>query len=191
MKKVLVAAFALVSLTVNAQKGTLLVGGNVGISSAKYPSTPNDNKSTSFVFNPTVGYQFNDNWTTGILADIASQKTTNSLNVESKSSRFGVGPFIRYTKTLSSVFSVYGQAQSVFGTTKWNGSKTGTYADVNLFPAVFINVKNGFGLNLDFGGIGFSSNTPTGGSASTAFNFNFGSTAHVGISKNFSFKIKK
>lgn len=192
MKKVLVAAFALVSLTASAQEGTLLVGGNVGLSTSKSPGTPNDPKSSSFSIAPLVGYQFNENWTAGVTADFSTSKYTNSSNVvTTKNSGVAVGPFVRYTKTLSNIFSIYGQAQALFGTDKSFGTKYQSSTSVNLFPAVFINIKNGFGLNVDFGGIGFGSNKPTGGSASNSFNVNFGSTANIGITKNFSLGKKK
>jgi Outer membrane protein beta-barrel domain len=192
MKKLLVAALALVGVMQqsNAQKGSILVGGSIGIGTAKSPSTPNDSKQTQFNFSPTVGYQFDDNWTAGITGSVQTSKYTNSLNVDSKSSTAGAGPFVRYSKTLSNIFSVYGQLQGTFGSSKTNGTKNYSFSNVNAFPAVFINVKNGFGLNFDFGGISYSSNKPTGGKASNAFSLSFGQSANIGISKNFSVKKK-
>ncbi|UEG49845.1 porin family protein [Ferruginibacter lapsinanis] len=191
MKKVLVAAFALVSLTASAQKGTLLVAGNVSLETSKSPDVPNDEKSTSFDFNPTVGYQFNDNWTAGVVAEVGTTKNTSNTNVVTKYSSFGVGPFVRYTQTLSNIFSLYGQLQGVFGTSKVGSTKVGTSTAIALTPAAFINLKNGFGLNFDFGGLGFSSTKPTGGSASTGFGVTFGKTMNIGIQKNFSLTKKK
>jgi len=143
MKKLLVAALALVAVMqqANAQKGSILVGGSVGIGTAKSPSTPNDSKQTQFNFNPTIGYQFDDNWTAGITGTVQTNKFTNSLNVDSKSSTIGAGPFVRYSKTLSNIFSVYGQLEGVFGSSKSNGTKVNSFSTVNAFPAVFINVK--------------------------------------------------
>lgn len=54
----------------NAQEGTILVGGNVGFSSDKV----GDNKSNSFEFSPTVGYQFNENMTVGLQTSILGSK---------------------------------------------------------------------------------------------------------------------
>ena len=191
MKKVLVAAFALVSLTASVQEGTLLVAGDVNLGTSKTPSAPNDIKSTNLSLNPTVGYQFNENWTAGVKAEIGSSKYTSNTNVVSKSSSIGVGPFVRYTKTLSNIFSLYGQLEGMFGTNKSNGTKTSTSTNVNLFPAVYVNVKNGFGLSFSFGGLGYSSNKPTGGKATNSFGINFGQTANIGIQKNFSLGKKK
>ena len=192
MKKVLFVAFAVVSISqaVHAQKGSLLVGGSINMVSSKTPSTPNDSKSSSFEFSPTIGYQFHDNWTAGLITDIGTSKYTSATNVATKTNTFDIGPFIRYSKSLSAIFSVYGQLQGVFGSTKIADSKA-TTAAINAFPAVFINVKNGFGLNFNIGGIGYNSNKPTGANASHTFGITFGQAVGIGISKNFGLHKKK
>jgi hypothetical protein len=192
MKKVLLAAFTLLSLsqTTIAQQQSILAAGNIGIATAKSPASPNDNKQTSFYFNPTIGYQFTNHWTGGIVADLQNSKITNSNNTVNKNSNFGAGPFVRYTKSLTDIFSLFGQLQGTFSTSKFNGTKTGSYTSVNAFPAVFVHVKNGFGLNFNFGGISYNSYKPTGASANTGFNVTFGQSANIGISKNFSLKKK-
>ena len=192
MKKVLFVALVFVSMTqlVNAQTGSFLVGGSIDIGSTKTPSTPNNTKNTTFSFSPTVGYQFTDNWTAGLVADIGSTKYTNAAGVSTKTNAFDIGPFIRYAKSLSSVFAVYRQLQGAFGTSKVGDLKSNTAA-ISAFPAVFINVKNGFGLNFNVGGIGYNSIKPSGGSASNSFDLNFGKTVGIGISKNFGLSKKK
>ena len=178
------------SQAVNAQMGSVLVGGNINLSSNKVPSSPNDIKETSLDFNPTIGYQFSNNWTAGLVADIKTIKYTGSANTVSKDNSFGIGPFVRYTKNLSNVFAVYGQLQGVFGSANNGGSKS-TQANVSAFPAIFINVKNGFGLNFTVGGIGYSSTKPSGERATSSFNLTFGQSVGIGISKNFGTGKKK
>lgn len=183
IKKLLFACLCTGSLfAVNAQKNTVLVAGSVGISSTK---APNVDAVSQWNFDPTVGYQFNDNWTAGITASIGG---TKNLAV-TKTSDFGVGPFVRYTKWASSTFALYGQLQGVFGQSKSTSGNVETKTNmmnIMVYPAVFINVKKNFGLNLDFGGIAFGSSKLSGGSGSTnTFNFNFGRTFNVGVSKNF------
>ena len=192
MKRVLVAAFALVSLSkvVNAQTGSLLVGGNFGIGSSKSTATPNDIKQNTIVFSPTVGYQFNEQWTAGVVSSIQHGKYTNSSGQTSKSSVLSVGPFIRYSTSLSPIFSLYGQVQGMFGSSKTDGTKTQNSTYVNAFPAIFVNVKNGFGLNFNFGGIEYGAVKPTGSKANTSFSLTFGQSANIGISKNFSLRKK-
>jgi hypothetical protein len=61
---------------------------------------------------------------------------------------------------------------------------SGFYAQIT--PAIFINVKKNFGLNVSFGGLGFNSvNYDNNGGDQSSFDFNFGQTVNIGISKNF------
>ena len=61
----------------------------------------------------------------------------------------------------------------------------GFYAGIT--PALFINMKNSFGLNFSIGGIQYSSlkSDTTPSVKSSSFDFNFGKTVNIGISKNF------
>jgi hypothetical protein len=178
-----------------AQTGSVLVGGDVDYSSQKVKGT--DFKSNSFSFNPYVGYQFNNNWTAGVVAALNSAKSENGVT-ENKQSSYAAGPFVRYTQPLSNIFSVYGQLEGLFGSYKTKsttGNVTTTTAEgnslaVNLFPAVFINLKNNFGLNFNVGGISYGSDNPKSGNTTNTFNVNFGKTASIGISKNFGGKRK-
>ena len=61
-------------LAAKAQSGTVLVGGDVGFTSSKNNSGVYEYKVQSLSFNPYVGYQFNNNWTAGVVAGIASSK---------------------------------------------------------------------------------------------------------------------
>ncbi|RYY67834.1 MAG: porin family protein [Chitinophagaceae bacterium] len=178
----------------SAQSGTILVGGDVAYSSGKGPGGPGgDFKSNSLSFNPYIGYQFNNHWTAGVVAGISTAKQEQGPN-EQKGSNFSAGPFVRYTKTVSDIFALYGQLEGRFGSgkSKSNGItlSEGTFNSVNLFPAAFINLKNNFGLNFNFGGISYGSNKPEGGESNTNFNLNFGKVANIGISKNFGGKRK-
>ena len=194
MKKLLMSAslLAITTIAVNAQTGSILVGGNVDISSSKVSSTPDDYHQNSISFNPTIGYQFTNNLTAGVTGILTSNKNSQG-NIAVKNSGFNAGPFIRYSTPLSNVFSVYGQLQATFGsgkTTNTNNSTTTTSnkvttSNIGLFPAVFINLKNNFGLNFNIGGISYGSSKPSGQNSFNTFNLNFGRTGSIGISKNF------
>jgi long-subunit fatty acid transport protein len=197
MKKILLIVFVLVvSLsTVQAQKNTILVYGNIGYNSTTEPSS-NDKKTNNFTFSPGIGYQFTDNLTAGIAANIGSGKetTTGILSTTSTSNIFTGGPFVRYAHKLSDLFFVYGQLEGQFGGAKLKQTVANISTetkfktvDVNLFPAVFINLKNSFGLNFSIGGISYSSfkADDANAKANTEFNFSFGKSANIGISKNF------
>jgi len=62
--------------------------------------------------------------------------------------------------------------QYTYGTYKVGTSKS-SLANVNVFPAIFINVKDGFGLNFTVDGIGYSSSSLSVGSTSNSFNLTF------------------
>ncbi|MBO9619815.1 MAG: outer membrane beta-barrel protein [Niabella sp.] len=202
MKKIVLSLFSLAVIAgANAQSGTVLVGGNVGVHTKNYVGTGNttaDGKTTQFEIAPTVGYQFNDNWTLGVTGGVGLSKTEpKGSNTVSKTSDFNVGPFVRYTAPVSDIFAIYGQLQGGYqgytdktettvggATTTVKSTGNGGYA--RLFPAVFINVKNNFGLNVDFGGVEFNSLKAKGANkAANTFDFTFGRTFNIGISKNF------
>ncbi|MNU06910.1 hypothetical protein D3C72_2522710 [compost metagenome] len=57
---------------------------------------------------------------------------------------------------------------------------------VGVTPALFINMKKGFGLNFSIGGLGYETlSFDNNGADYSKFYFNFGQTFNIGISKNF------
>ena len=183
MKKVFFSVIlALTVCGAYAQQNTLLVYGNLGINSTK---SADDIKTNTFSFSPAAGYQWNDNWTGGVNVHVASGKTGSP---EIKSSSFGAGPFIRYAYPLSPIFAVYGQLNTNFLSNKVAGVK-GKGFEGTLFPAIGVNLKNGFALNFNFGSLSLVTSKMKGASeSSTNFGLNFGSGAGFGISKNFGLK---
>jgi len=190
-KMLLILALAMVSFA-NAQKGTILVGGNIGYSSEKIERAIGEFKTNTFEFSPKVGYQFHDNWTVGAEFTIQSSKTNNG-EAESKFNGYKYGAFVRYSVPLNETFSVFADLGAGFqnqktktdeGTITTTQKADGMY--VGVTPALFINMKKGFGLNFSIGGLGYetlsydASNTDY-----SKFNFNFGKTVNIGVSKNF------
>jgi hypothetical protein len=85
-KNVLSAMFLLmVSLAIKAQteKGSWLVGGNIGLNTAK--------NKTEVALMPMAGYFFTKNFVAG-----ANTKLSYTKDVENKTTILGVGPFARY-----------------------------------------------------------------------------------------------
>ena len=202
MKKIYILALAFAGLTsaVFAQKGTILAYGSVQVNSKK------DNaglKNTSFTIAPGIGYQFHNNWTTGInltfigtKSELAAPNTGNFNKV----SGFAVGPFVRYTKNLSNIFSIFvhGNFNYVSATSKPYSTTPVTPLKATGFrgeilPAVAINVKNGFALNFGFGSLSYSTikSTLAGSKSTSDFGVTFGNEVNIGVSKNFSLKKKK
>ncbi|WP_264566535.1 porin family protein [Flavobacterium sp. N3904] len=193
MKKTLVIlALAMISFA-NAQKGTVLVSGNMGFVSQKESTQSNDSKNKYVSFYPKVGYQFKDNWTLGIESGFSSAKNEYTSQ-ESISKNFTAGAFVRYSKSLSPMFLLYAdlgagyQNRKVTDTYPLQPSSTFTLDGVymNLTPGLFLNIKNNFGLNFGIGGLLYSDtkSNQTNGS-NQYFYFNFGQSFTAGISKNF------
>lgn len=174
MKKLLVAVVLLVTTMMSAQKGSILLGGNVGFGSEKI----GDDKYENFEFSPKVGYQFTDKWTLGVEGSILNYKESGSKTKEA----YRVGAFTRYSMPLSELFSFY--ADLGVGYQERSIDKTkGVYA--GLTPGLFINMKKGFGLNFNIGGIGYDNLSGKGTPREQRFGFNFGESITFGISKNF------
>ncbi|KAF2081079.1 outer membrane beta-barrel protein [Flavobacterium sharifuzzamanii] len=174
MKKLLVAVVILLTTMASAQKNSILLGGNVGFSSEKI----GDSKLENFEFSPKVGYQFADQWTVGVEGSIMNVKTTGEDTTE----KYKIGGFLRYTVPLSDTFSVFGDLGAGYQSTNVNDAK-GMYA--SLTPALFINMKRGFGLNFSIGGINYDNLDGKNDPRQERLGFNFGKTLSIGISKNF------
>jgi hypothetical protein len=197
MKKILVMAALIVASFANAQKGSILVMGNVTYGSQNVSNSGSENNQTYFEFNPKVGYQFHQNWTAGIEAGVAGSKQEYNGGVnEYKTNTFSLGGFLRYSKPLNQTFSAYADLGVGYQSTKEtntvgpiSGINKGDGFYIDVTPAIFINVNKGFGLNFNIGGLGyntynFDGNTGNGDNVKN-FNFTFGKAFSVGISKNF------
>ncbi|SEO52704.1 Outer membrane protein beta-barrel domain-containing protein [Flavobacterium sp. CF108] len=174
MKKLLVAVVLLVTTMMSAQKGSILLGGNVGFGSEKI----GDDKYENFEFSPKAGYQFTDKWTLGVEGSILNYKESGSKREEA----YRVGAFTRYSVPLSDLFSFYTDLGVGYQERSIDKTK-GVYA--SLTPALFINMKNGFGLNFSIGGIGYDNLSGKETAREQRLGFNFGKTLNIGISKNF------
>lgn len=193
-KMLLILALAIVSFA-NAQKGTILVGGNVVYNSEKIDREISSVKTDAFAFSPKVGYQFHDNWTAGTEFSLESSKT-NSGDVEGKYTAYRVGAFVRYTMPLNETFSVFADLDAGFKNQKSKGYENGLLSYTHkgngfytgITPALFINMKKGFGLNFSIGGLGYETLNYDNGIEDVdnrKFSFNFGKTVNIGVSKNF------
>jgi len=190
MKKAFIIAALVIVSFANAQKGSVLVAGNVGFASTKQ----GDYKVSSFEFNPKVGYQFSDNSTVGIELGIGNlTQTMNNSIYERTDSTFKLGAFLRYSQPLAGIFSVYGDfglgMQSAKISTNVPGDGVSRFDGIyiGVVPAIAIDMKKGFCLNFSFGGLGYDSMKEdfNGAEAENNFNLNFGKQANIGISKNF------
>jgi hypothetical protein len=178
-RAIIIAMILLCSISIaSAQKHTLLVYGNLD---ARGYKSSNAVKNNSFSLTPGIGYQWDDHWTGGI--NLAFN-TSKMGSLEEKSTAFGAGPFIRYAYPLSDIFAVYGQLNANYLSGKTAGLQSNGF-ETKLFPAIGINLKNGFALNFNFESLDFASNKFKGSNSTTNYGISFGSGAGFGISKNF------
>ncbi|WP_160137294.1 outer membrane beta-barrel protein [Chryseobacterium sp. c4a] len=195
MKKIMaIAAIAVFGIT-SAQKNTLLLGGNIGYSSDNTSISGEKSEVESFSFTPTVGYQFSDHWTVGLNSTITSGKRPMEQGTL-KENGFAIGPFVRYALPLSQTFAIYGDLGAGYQSMRDTYTIAATSSErkmngfyTNFTPALFINFKNGFGLNFNIGGIRYGYLKEDGADVTNnKFNFSFGKEVGVGISKNFGLK---
>lgn len=193
-KMLLILALAMVSFA-NAQKGTILVGGNISYNSQKIEREVSPTKTDAFAFSPKVGYQFHDNWTAGAEFTLESSKSTTG-GTEGKYTAYKLGAFVRYTVPLNETFSVFADLGIGYQNQKDKNYENGSLLSKNdgngiytgITPALFINMKKGFGLNFSIGGLGYETlNYDISGNDVdySKFFVNFGKTVNIGISKNF------
>lgn len=192
MKKILVMAALAVCSFASAQKGTILVGGNIGFTSEKTEFANSERTVNEFSFSPKVGYQFHENWTVGGEFTVSSSNDDNGIT-EEKNNGFKLGAFVRYTMPLSQTFSVFADLGAGFqnrtekdyvGNNYSKAKADGMY--IGVVPALFINMQKGFGLNFSIGGLSYDTlSYDNNGPDVNRFNFNFGQTFNIGISKNF------
>ncbi len=184
MKKMMVSAALLLATCTGAfaQKGSILLYGNIGGDRSSTNGTLNN---SSFNFNPGIGYQFDDNFTGGLELNYR----TMDMGTSSTNSAFTAGPFVRYTKMVTPLFSAFGQLGANFGTgTNKVGTTSADYGITNIgfTPALSLHVKKGFCINFNIGTISMNSTKPNGGVSSSNLVYNFGQAVGIGISKNFS-----
>lgn len=192
MKKLILSLLACGSIAAaNAQAGSTLLYGNVGISNT---SNADNSKAMSWNVSPGVGYQFDNHWTAGIYVDYRNVRTNDGTTGAKwmGTNNYELGLFARYTHNLNRIFSLYGQLNAGFthGNETLDGSTvTNTRSNgfaIGFTPVIAANIHNGLALNFGIGGIGYTTSTMEHSSNSTnTFNFTFGHMMNIGISKNF------
>lgn len=198
MKKLILAILALGTITAaNAQEPhSILLYGDATFNTQRNADL---SKTTNWDATPTIGYQFNHNWTVGLrimwgqdaTKDVAANKTTVNS--------YSVGPFARYSHYIgkSETFFWFGQADFGYagGYTTNEGNPAvdkHTGVAIDIWPALGVNVGRGVALNFQVGGIGYgtdkysnNTNPVLNENATNTFNFTFGKSVNFGISKNF------
>ncbi|TWP29602.1 hypothetical protein ETU08_07080 [Apibacter muscae] len=216
MKKIILVAFTIVSvLSVHAQKGSIMLGTDLGYSRV---DGFDDVSTNTFSFSPAIAYEVANNFYLGIKSDLSYSESSEKfydingdLAFKDKLNNYTtkIGGFIRYYHPFSETFGIYGDLGAGYIQGRQNStvrdySTASTYSDdlgrqrqygyyIDFTPALFINFKNNFGLNVSFGGVEWS-DTKTNVAAdyknyttSKDFDFTFGKAIKVGVMKKFSF----
>lgn len=171
-----------------AQKGSVLVGGDLSFNYLTYPQTSTNAKSTQWNLSvsPVVGYQFANAWTAGLILGYGHVEDKQLGQVTNSGNTWEVGPFVRYTHALSSWVSLYGQFQATYLDQGKVDQFNAYQGEALLYPALFFDVKNGFGINLSLGGLSYTyDHIQSGGTTQQMVNLTFGNTVLIGVSKNF------
>lgn len=190
MKK-LICLFAIslgLGTAMNAQKNSVLLYGNVGLNTSK---SPTDHATKDFNLSAGVGYQFSNNWTAGITGGYGTHRERpNGQNFWSVDDSYSIAPFLRYTRPLGSIFTVYNQVEFGYFGTASGATNINSRVNYNgvygyMYPGIGINFAKGWALNFDLGGIGYSSyKLETSNDAQRNFGFNFGQQVNAGLTWN-------
>lgn len=205
-KKIVVLALIAGAFTqqASAQKGGILLYGDFGFSMQKEKDDSGFNSTetttTTGMFAPGIGYGLSEKLIAGINLGIYSETYKPDGGGKIKTSAFAAGPFIRYTKKMGEIFSMYGQANlSYLGGKRETNNGYGqviTYTQsgvgFNIIPNIGIDVGKGWGLDFAFGALEFSSiaeknkDDNDAKTTDTDFGLNLsGSSLRVGVSYMF------
>lgn len=161
------------AITAQAQKGSVLLYGNLDI------STTSKNGGGQFSVNPGVGYQFSNSLTAGVAGGYNYVDNGVGGNIERS---YKAGAFFRHATHLAGPFAYYSQFDIGYQHSSIAGSSNGSvYAA--LSPNIGVDLKNSFALNFAIGGISYGPNADN--LLSKTFAVTFGHQFSAGISKNF------
>ena len=179
-KHLLFSILLFVSVAVFAQQGSTLVYGNFYYQRSKSKMDAGGDATWSWSLSPGIGYQVAPKWTAGLNLVYGEFKNA------SKTTTIGAGPFVRYTASLSDIFSIFGQLEGGYTVHDRKDNPNYSTFRMSLFPAIEMNLKNGFALNFGMGAIDYTSSRSDDllGNYNT-FSISLGSAATVGVSKRF------
>jgi hypothetical protein len=176
MRKTLFILFlSAITIPTIAQKGTTLLYGTV----TYYDASPLLGDGSILSINPGIGFGFSDKWTAGL------NVIFGKVNASYEATSYGGGPFVRYTHPLSDMFSVFTQFETSYSIQDISSQGKNKVLRFAFFPAIEMNIKNGFALNFSLGSIDYSNYSFENDEDSNAFNLALGSGLSVGVSKRF------
>src|SRR5436305_2101488 len=145
---IIVVLFNSLSSFAQINKGSVFLGGNIGVSQNK-PDTLT-NAFLSYYIDPQVGIAIKENTIIGVILLYGK----SDYNSNASSNNYGGGFFLRKYKQLGKYFYLFGQGQAIFsyykisqtyGATDYNINKQ-TSINLNLYPGISYAVTKKFHL---------------------------------------------
>ncbi len=187
MKKILMSAVVMIFAVgaLNAQSPWFL-GGSLGLNLRNATLTNDNTKATaiSFSVNPQVGYMLNKNW--GITMDLGY--ATDAIAVDDEEAEtinnmfgFGVGAIYKYRIT-----DMFYLAPTVrIGYARETESKSNYISEELNFLRFELRPAKRWGINFNFGGLGYGSFIPDDGDTESELDFTVGKSAVIGFNFHF------
>lgn len=159
--------FISIDTTAQIKKGEKMIGASLSFTSQKvsFDDLANeDNKITSILIAPQVGFGFGKNWVAGVSLGYTYAKTDYSgTNNDIDASLFNGGVFLRKFYELNDKFGVYGQLDLEVGFGKGEGNgftpfdvDITTYSGI-VHPGFYFRPGNKLVIEAMFGRIGYTS----------------------------------
>lgn len=154
MKKVLLLATVAIAfvLSANAQitKGSILLGGSIGINTNSTENQNGEFSSNSFFISPQIGYTVKNNNVWGLRLTYSKNNNQVQNFPETEGSGYGGGIFFRKYFPLSNRFNLLGEANANYASSNQdNGVNTEYKANatgLSLFPGISFTVNKRFHL---------------------------------------------
>lgn len=155
MKKTLLFVCTFISFATISQaqitKGSILLGGSIGLNKGKIQAENSESKSRYLNFNPTVGIAVKENWVMGITAGFSDTKVEpienyqNERDVESYSG----GVFVRRYAALGKKFYLYGNGSITYNQVNHAESNSSHYQFSYYSKGVTLSVAPGIAYAIN------------------------------------------
>jgi hypothetical protein len=150
MKKALLLACTFISIVAVSHsqitKGSILLGGNIGLNKSKIQSETNQSsKSNTVNFNPTAGIAIKDNWVVGINAGFSDFEADPSAYYSYMRDQevYSGGIFVRRYSTLGKNFYLYGNGSINYNKTSHSQIYTNNHENYYYSKGVALSIAPG------------------------------------------------
>lgn len=167
---ILIVVFSLIGTGLNGQ---IFVGGDFGFSSQnnktrEFGTTTREVSNHSFSLSPEAGKFLSEKVAAGLSLgfSLSGTSSVNATETTTKSSSFGINPFVRYYALKWNKFSVYGEAKAGLSFSRSSRTTAGitddepevTRISLNIFPGLSYDISEKLSLetSLNFLSAGYT-----------------------------------